>query len=65
MVYVKDFKGTDNEKIEAAKKLDQAIAKTNNDIRKMNAELAKDSQISSFHQKVQNLFYLRTSHFPM
>ena len=47
---------TDQEKINAANKLDEEIKKTTNDIRKMNAEYAKDSQISSLHQQVQEFY---------
>lgn len=46
----------DNKKIEAAKKLEQAIKSTTNEIRKMNIEYAKDSQIASLHQKIQEFY---------
>lgn len=45
-----------DDKIAAAKKLDLAINETTNSVRKMNAEYAKDSKISSLNQKVQEFY---------
>lgn len=45
-----------DDKIAAAKKLDSAIKETTNSVRKMNAEYAKDSKISSLNQKVQEFY---------
>lgn len=52
---------TDEDKIANAKKLDDAIKETANSVRKMNAELAKDSQIDSLHQKVQEFYDKNTA----
>lgn len=52
---------TDNEKIEAARKLEEAFKHTSNEVRKMNAELAKDSQVQNFHQKVQAFYDKNTA----
>lgn len=46
----------DEDKIANAKKLDAAIKETTNSIRKMNAEQAKDSKISSLNQKTQEFY---------
>lgn len=46
----------DQDKIEAAKQLDIAMKETANSVRKMNAEYAKDSEISSLHQRVQEFY---------
>ena len=52
---------TDTEKVDAARKLDEAFKKTANDIRIMNSELAKDSQVQNFHQKVQAFYDKNTA----
>lgn len=46
----------DKDKIANAKRLDAAIKETTNSIRKMNAEQAKDSKISSLNQKTQEFY---------
>lgn len=54
----KKFADATNEqsKINAAKELDVAIKETTNSVRKMNSEYAKDSEISSLHQRVQEFY---------
>lgn len=52
---------TDTEKVDAARKLDEVFKKTANDIRIMNSELAKDSQVQNFHQKVQAFYDKNTA----
>ena len=55
--YKKFADATDEQsKINAAKELDVAIKETANSVRKMNAEYAKDSEISSLHQRVQEFY---------
>ncbi len=47
---------TDEEKIEAAKRWEQAVKSVNNAVKQTKLEYATDSQISSFHQKLQEFY---------
>jgi len=46
----------DEEKIEAAKRWEQAVKSVNNAVKHTKLEYATDSQISSFHQKLQEFY---------
>ncbi len=47
---------TDEEKIAVAKRWEQAVKSVNNAVKQMKLEYATDSQISSFHQKLQEFY---------
>ncbi len=47
---------TDEEKIAAAKRWEQAVKSVNNAVKQTKLEYATDSQISSFHQKLQEFY---------
>lgn len=42
--------------IEVEKELDKQIKTVTNSVRSMNAELAKDSTVSSLHNKIQSFY---------
>ncbi len=52
---------TDEEKIAAAKRWEQAVKSVNNAVKKTKLEYATDSQISSFHQKLQEFYDKNTA----
>ncbi len=51
-----DNANTDEEKIAASKRWEQAVKSTTNAVKQMKLEYATDSQISSFHQKLQEFY---------
>lgn len=52
---------TDEEKIAAAKRWEQAVKSTTNAVKQMKVEYATDSQVSAFHQKLQEFYDKNTA----
>jgi len=56
-----DDANTDEEKIAAAKRWEQAVKSTTNAVKQMKLEYATDSQVSAFHQRLQEFYDKNTA----